>query len=243
MKRRYIIIIMFLIVILLATLIIINKQLPNEEYNLKTYSRIQVNAINEQKYSIVEESIELKNNSYFYTKKISYEEKEYIIKKEGTYTSIDNKYYLDETELTIKDNELCSDFECTHPFTRYTPKQVTNNIELKDFSKNIVSIKNIEKNVKKNETTIIVIISSNQDSLEYKDTLENITKDYDIKFYTLNINKVSKKYQKEIKNKYGIENKPSTMIFKSGILLNKKDGNLNEYELHNLLTNLSIKSR
>lgn len=243
MKRRYIIIIMFLIVILLATLIIINKQMPNEEYNLKTYSRIQVNNINKQKYSIVEESIELKNNSYFYTKKISYEEKEYIIKKEGTYTSIDNKYYLDDIELTMKDNELCSDSECTHPFTRYTPKQLTNNIETIDFSKNIISIKNIEKNIKKNEITIISIISNNQDSLEYKETLKNITKDYNIDFYILNINKVSKKYQKEIKNKYGIEKQPSTLIFKSGILHNKKDGNLNEYELHNLLTNLSIKSR
>lgn len=243
MKRRYIIVIMLLIVILLITAIYINNYKTNQELiiNNNSYSRITINMIENEQYNIIEEKITLNDNNYIYSKNILYSNEQISLTKEGILLIEESNIILDDIILILTENKLCYDSNCTNPFYKSNSKTRINYIEQINPNDYFISLKKVEKN--KEPITIISIIDNNTDSNLLKNNYLNILNEYDTSIYYINLNKLSNKKQKNIKDSYNIETIPTTLVFKEGKEINRLYGTLNNYDLHELLTNLGIKSR
>ena len=239
-----ILIIMFLIIALLIVVIKLkDKYLEVEEDVSVEYTRTINNYINNVKYSTSKESYIIEDNKVYITKEIIYEANKQSIKNtmDYEYKKENNKIMYEDKTIYLEENKICFDSNCNNIFKTETLDNYINNF---DYTKNLISIKNIDDYIY-NKNLTIIIVSSNTclSCAEYKEILIESLYDYDINYYILDINKLPINTKKEILNKYDITSTPTTLVYKNGKLLTKEVGVKDLKTLEKILFRNEAKSR
>jgi hypothetical protein len=241
--KKIIITLITIIIFLIILLTLINKNNEEEikyEYN-NTYYKTTNTYINDELYSIRNETIILEDGFLNYESNIKYTDTniepiklEYIdtyIEKKDRIITTDKTYYLDSKKICLES------IDCDSPYTTNNNNEV---ISLNDFKlSNYVKTKK-EIYLSNNEIDIYVILDKSNASKEFKKVINQVAYDLNI---TINIIDLNNKLKQELSNKNNIKEYPVTLVYFNNELISTNIGNKSHKELVLILFLLGIDYR
>lgn len=242
--KKYIIptLMITIVALLIITILITKDNKVSSNYYDATYSKLTNNYINNNKYSTSKEIITINNNKWIYKKITTYEnyEKDTIsVSLNGEIN--DNTFKLNDKTVYVEKNRICFDEEKNDCMTN---KEETNDNHIDEFKsyEHIININSIDLNKEK----FLFIVFTQEDCKvcnEYKNNLLDVTYDYDINFYQIDISSLTQKELKYWNNYFDISLIPSTLIIKDGVIVSKYSGLLTKEKISQILIDNGINSR
>lgn len=242
--KKYIIptLMITIVALLIITILITKDNKVSSNYYDATYSKLTNNYINDKKYSTSKEIITINNNKWIYKKITTYEnyEKDTIsVSLNGEIN--DNTFKLNDKTVYVEKNRICFDEEKNDCMTN---KEETNDNYIDEFKsyEHIININSIDLN-KENFLFLVFTQEDCKVCNEYKNNLLDVTYDYNINFYQIDISSLTQKELKYWNNYFDISLIPSTLIIKDGVIVSKYSGLLTKEKISQILIDNGINSR